>query len=55
MSLKEYDNVLLSDGRTGTVMAVCGPDGPYKVDVGTTPSTWDSIFVELDQIVKVLP
>jgi hypothetical protein len=51
---KEYDMVLLKDGREGTIMSICGGCGEYSVDVGTTPETWDNIFVTEDQIEKVL-
>jgi hypothetical protein len=51
--LKEYDRVLLKDGREGTIVAGT-PDGPYSVDVGDTPETWGNIFVTQDEIQKVI-
>lgn len=53
MEAKELDRVLLKDGREGTIMAGA-PNGPFQVDVGTTPETWDCIEVPADQIEKVL-
>lgn len=53
MKLAEYDLVLLKDGREGTIVAGY-PDGPYLVDVGDSPQTWDCIFVTQDQIEKIL-
>ena len=53
MKLKEYDRVLLKDGREGIVLSGF-PDGPYFVDIGTGPETWDGVVVEPDEIEKVL-
>lgn len=53
MSYKELDRVLLKDGREGTIVAGA-PNGPFMVDVGTTPETWGSIFVEANDIAKVI-
>lgn len=53
MKIQEYDRVALKDGRIGTVVAGA-PDGPYSVDIGATPETWDNIFVEHSQIEKVI-
>jgi len=51
--IKEYDRILLKDGRVGTVVSDT-PDGPYFVDVGDSVDTWDNILVEQNQIEKVL-
>lgn len=53
MKLAEYDLVLLKDGREGTVVGGY-PDGPYLVDVGDSPSTWDCIFVTHEEIEEIL-
>ena len=54
MEIKEFDNVLLKDGRTGAIMGGA-PDGTYYyVDVGYDIDTWDNITVSRDQIVRVL-
>lgn len=53
MQFKELDRVLLKDGREGTIVAGT-PNGPFAVDVGTTPETWDSIFVEASDIAKII-
>lgn len=53
MQLKEYARVLLKDGRIGTVVAGA-PDGPYSVDIGTDPETWDNIFINADEIQKII-
>ena len=53
MQLKEYDRVLLKDGRTGTIIAGY-PNGPYSVDVGSDSKTWDNIFVNADEIEKLI-
>lgn len=53
MQLKEYDRVLLKDGRTGTIVAGY-PNGPYSVDVGSDSETWDNIFVNAGEIEKLI-
>ena len=53
MEIQELDRVLLKDGREGTVMAGA-PNGPYAVDVGDSPETWDNITVKPEEIEKVL-
>lgn len=55
MTINEYDQVCLTDGRVGTVVCVCEPNELYAVDIGTTPDEWDNIFVEHDQIQNVIP
>ena len=49
MQYREYDEIRLKDGRQGTIVA-SAPDGPYSVDVVTTPETWDNVFVEASDI-----
>ena len=51
--LKQFDTVLLSDGRTGTITDIFPPDGLY-VDVGYSPLSWDNIVCKIEYIVKVL-
>lgn len=51
--LKEYDRVLLKDGRQGTVVAGA-PDGPFLIDIRTGLDSWDAEFVESEQIEKVI-
>ena len=57
MTINQYDEIRLSDGRDGCVVEIlCAPDGElaYLVDVGDDPDTWDNILVTADQIQRVL-
>ena len=51
--LKQFDKVLLADGRVGTITDLLSPDRLY-VDVGFSPLSWDSISCTVDDVVKVL-
>ena len=52
MAYHEYDEVLLKDGRRGTIMG--GGPGSYWVDVGNSPETWDNITVTDEEIESLL-
>lgn len=53
MDIKQYDDVKLKDGRTGTVVEVF--DGKsFLVDVGSSPKDWETIDVRIDEIEDVL-
>lgn len=57
MTINQYDEIRLSDGRDGCVVEILrAPDGEvaYLVDVGDDPDTWDNILVTADQIQRVL-
>ena len=51
--LRQFDMVLLSDGRAGTITDLLPPDG-LLVDVGYSPLSWDNITCRVDDVVKVL-
>lgn len=53
-TIKQYDEVLLTDGRTGAVVEVLGKQDVFEVDVGSSPSDWETITVKRDQIEKVI-
>lgn len=52
--IKQYDEVLLTDGRTGGVIEVYGDQELFEVDIGSSPKDWETITVKRDQIEKVL-
>lgn len=54
MDIKEYDTVLLKDGRRGTIVDVTAPGECYEVDVGSGPKDWDTITVYQKDIEKVI-
>lgn len=51
--IKQFDTVLLKDGRAGTITDIFPPDG-LNVDVGYSPLSWDNITCTTDDVVKVL-
>lgn len=53
MKIKEFDTVLLKDGRTADIVEILS-DSDFVADVGDSPADWDTIFVTLDEIEKVL-
>ena len=48
MKIKEFDTILLKDGRKGSVMEIF-PDGSLIVDVGSSPENWETLY---DKTVK---
>lgn len=53
MQIREFDTVLLKDGREASVMEAFD-DKAFIVDVGTSPADWETISVTVDQIEKVI-
>lgn len=51
--IKEFDRVLLKDGREADVMEVFD-NKAFIVDVGSSPEDWETISVTIDDIEKVL-
>nr|DAT88457.1 MAG TPA: hypothetical protein [Caudoviricetes sp.] len=54
MEVKEFDTVLLKDGRRASVMEVF-PDGSLIVDVGSSPEDWETLYDKtIDDIERIL-
>lgn len=54
MEIKEFDTVLLKDGRIGSVMEVF-PDGSLIVDVGSSPEDWETLYDKtVEDVEKVI-
>lgn len=53
MKIKQYDNVLLKDGREAAIVEVFS-DTDFLADVGSGPEDWDTIDVTLDMIERVI-
>lgn len=51
--IKEFDRVLLKDGREADVMEAFD-NKAFIVDVGSSPKDWETISVTIDDIEKVL-
>lgn len=53
MLIKEYDTILLKDGRKAAVVEILD-DTHFLVDVGDSPTDWDTMDATIDDIVKVI-
>lgn len=53
MKVKEFDTVLLKDGRKASIVEVLS-DTVFIADVGNDPTDWETIDVALDMIDKVI-
>lgn len=53
MQIKEFDTVLLKDGREASVMEAFD-NKAFIVDIGSSSEDWETISVTIDQIEKVL-
>ena len=53
MEVKEFDTVLLKDGRTASIMGTF-ENKAFIADVGSSPKAWETISITIDDIEKVL-
>lgn len=53
MIIKQYDDVLLKDGREGNVVETFD-NKVFLVDVGSSSKDWETISVTIDDIEKVI-
>lgn len=51
--LKQYDSVILKDGRRGAVVEIWGDKG-LSVDIGSSPKDWDNIDVSWDDVKEII-
>lgn len=51
--IKEFDRVLLKDGREADVMETF-ENKVFIVDVGSSPQDWETISVTIDDIEKII-
>jgi hypothetical protein len=49
--MKQYDTILLKDGRKACVVEVLSED-TFIVDVGSSEKDWDTITIKKDDIVE---
>jgi len=52
--IKQYDSVLLQDGREGIVVEVYGEQEVFDIDIGSSPKDWETITVKLEGIDKII-
>ena len=53
MVVKEFDTVLLKDGRVASIMEAFD-NKVFIADVGSSPKDWDTIYITIDDIEKVI-
>ena len=53
MKVKQFDTVLLKDGREAAVVEAY-ENKAFIVDVGDSPKNWETISVTIDDIEKVI-
>lgn len=53
MEVKEFDTVLLKDGRKPSIMEAF-ENKVFIADVGSSPKDWETIDITIDDIEKVL-
>lgn len=53
MIIKQYDTVLLKDGREASIVEAF-ENKVFIADVGSSPKDWETIDITIDDIEKVL-
>lgn len=53
MIIKQYDTVLLKDGRQAGIVEILAPDF-FIADIGSSPKDWETIDVTMDMIERVI-
>lgn len=53
MEIKEFDTVLLKDGREAAIVEVF-ENRAFIADVGSSPKDWETISITINDIEKVL-
>jgi len=53
MIVKQYDSVLLKDGRRAAVVEKWD-DSHFLVDIGSSPEDWETIDITIDDIERIL-
>jgi len=54
LKLKEFDTVLLKDGRTGDVMDIQGDGESITIDIELGDDDWETDYITKDDIEKVI-
>lgn len=53
MDVKQYDTVLLKDGREAAIVEAF-ENRAFIADIGSSPEDWETISITIDDIKKVL-
>ena len=51
--IKEFDTVLLKDGRQADIMEVLD-EKTFIADVGSSPKDWETIDITIDDIERII-
>lgn len=55
MDIKQYDTVLLKDGRVGAVIEVNGNES-VDIDIGDSPKDWETLWgvpiTDIERVIK---
>lgn len=54
MKLKEFDTVLLKDGRKGDIMDIQGDGESITIDIELGEDDWETDYITKDDIEKVI-
>ena len=54
MKLKEFDTVLLKDGRIGDIMEIQGDGEDITIDIELGVGDWETDYITKDDIEKVI-
>lgn len=56
LKVKEFDRVLLKDGREGDVMNVSADGISLVIDVGSSPKDWETLYDKtIHDVEKIIP
>lgn len=53
MKIKEFDTVLLKDGKEAAIVEILD-DTHFLADIGDGPEDWDTVEVSIDEIEKII-
>lgn len=54
MTIKQYDRLVLTDGRTATVVEILEDGVAYLVDVDLSDDEWDTIQIKQEDIKHIM-
>ena len=55
MTIKQYDHIMLKDGRTATIVEELKKGKAYLADIDLPGPDWDTVFIDIDDIKNIIP
>lgn len=49
--IEMFEHVRLKDGREGAVVEIFGDSEAFLIDIGRSPSDWDTVYVTRAEII----